>query len=102
MPDNWDFSQPVRRRPAALDQTPFITYVLIGLSVVFSLINFTHPEEGAPAYRWLQLATVHPWDIWSGHFAGLFTCFFVHVNWLHLLFDMLWLYRLGSVVELTI
>lgn len=80
-----------------------VTLVLILLSCVgFALVYFDAPVQ------WLSLLTFTPFDIVGGQlrFAAmdgqlwrLVTPAFLHFGWMHIVFNSLWLWELGSRVE---
>jgi GlpG protein len=83
-----------------------VTVTLIGLSVVcFLLFYLNAPLE------WLSLLTFTPFSIVAGkiQFEGIsgqywrfLTPAFLHFGWLHIAFNSLWLWELGSKVERTL
>jgi len=99
MPDAWDFSQkPQRARPAF--QVPILTYLLLGLSALITVAYLV--PGGEPGGVWDRI----------GHFGlaessgaapwSLITTIFVHGSPLHLLFNMIWLFQLGRILESTL
>lgn len=102
MPDPWNL--PNTGTQADRHGTPpIMTWVLVAVSVVLSIAPLLGDSAGQfpTLVHWTELASPSSDAIWSGHYAGLFTSAFVHGGIWHLLFDMLWLYRLGAVLELT-
>jgi membrane associated rhomboid family serine protease len=108
MPDSWDFSQ----RPKRTETTsgpPYTTGLLCLISVLVTLAT-SFPDDSAGSV-WSELGHAFyssPTDIWSGKFYELMTPVFVHANlvaggigFTHLLFNMLWLWRLGALVEIA-
>lgn len=99
MPDAWDFTQKPQRAGPAF-QTPILTCLLIALSVVMTVAYLVPGGE-----------TGGVWDR-IGHFGfaespqaapwGLLTTIFIHGSWLHLAFNMLWLFQLGRLLENTL
>lgn len=85
------------RQPLSPVRLPWLTYLLCTLSV------------GLSAGFWLTGAHTSTWghfradEIWSGQWGGLITAVFLHAplteNPFHLLFNMVWLVRLGEVIE---
>ena len=107
MPDSWDFSTP--RRPRIVEagtQTPLITYILIAFSVVLTLAYFVIQNGGtqSPAFFNLlgRFGTASAWEVWDGKWYALLTTIFYHGSILHILFNMLCMYRLGTMVELAL
>ena len=99
MPDAWDFTQkPQRAGP--IPQVPILTYLLLALSVLMTAAYLIPGgEEGGL------------WDR-IGHFGlaespgaapwGLLTKIFIHGSPIHLLFNVIWLYQLGRILESTL
>jgi len=99
MPDAWDFSQKPQRAGPAF-QVPILTYLLLSLSVLITVAHLM--PGGEPGGFWDRI----------GHFGmaegpgaatwGLFTTIFIHGDWYHLAFNMLWLLQLGRILENTL
>lgn len=96
MPDDWDYST---RRPAA-PPVPLITYGLCVMCVLITAIyHFTEPGANTPLSMLARIASPTPANIWDGVYFGLLTSFFPHADLMHLVFNMMWLYQLGCVIE---
>jgi rhomboid protease GluP len=102
MPDTWNFSR--RSRQADISaQPPILTLLLIGLSVLITVASLTAGDEtGSLWYNIGHFGEVSSERIWNGRYWGLVTCIFVHGSWIHLLFNMIWLYQIGLVLEATL
>lgn len=103
MPDPWNFSRRSSPRPDTLAQTPLLTVLLCGLSVLVTLAALTSGDQ--PGSLWHHLGNfgyASPDAIWDGRLWGLVTTVFIHGDWLHLLFNMIWLYQLGRILENTL
>jgi len=84
------------------------TMALIGFSVLVAVLT-SLGEKMDPAGRWLEIASYEMsngmvrWRGLSEVFAGqvwrLVTPIFIHYGPIHLLFNMLWIYQLGNLVE---
>jgi len=85
-----------------------VSVVLMGLSVIVTLVTAFGRGESFP--KWFAMAnfvvdgsfiryTSLTQVLQDGEVWRLFTPVFVHMNWLHLLFNLLWLKDLGSLVE---
>lgn len=79
--------------------TPVVTYGLLGANVVMFFYQIISPTDG------LQLACIpnalfHPLrDGWLWAWATLITSAFLHGGWLHIIFNMLFLWIFGDNVE---
>lgn len=104
MPDDFDYSQPVSRNRIVNGSPPFITIALVALCVVFTAAYWIAPadEKSNPLYKVVHVLLLDPGSIWNGHYLGLFTSFFIHLDPMHLLFNMFWLWKMGSVLEETV
>lgn len=103
MPDSWDYSQRPKRAESAGAEMPILTYLLIALSVIVTVASLTAGKDTTSLlYRIGHIGYVGPEAIWSGHYWGLVTPIFIHGSWIHLLFDMIWLYQLGRIMEASI
>src|SRR5579872_5430476 len=103
MPDQWDYSRPERReRP----MPPVLTLMLCGLSVLLTAADLLsqgdRTSQDTPLYRIAHMAAPSVTAVWDGHYAALLTSVFIHANLIHLGFNMIWLFRLGSVLEETL
>lgn len=100
MPDEYDYSQSRRSAQAQNAGPPIITILLIGLSILITLASWT--SEGAAGGAWYQLGhfgDLPIYKIWQGHYWALITCTFYHLNIIHILFNMQWLWLLGKRAE---
>jgi GlpG protein len=77
-----------------------LTLALVGLSVGVWLATALNP--GFNDMRWLAISTAGMGfdEIRAGQVWRLITPIFVHFGPIHLLFNMMWLYDLGSMIEL--
>ena len=102
MPDSWDFNQ----RPASSDAktpVPILTYMLCSICVLITLAY--HTAGDTPGTFWYQLGHFGYPDstaIWNGRYYLLFTSVFLHGSIMHIVFNLLWLARLGRVLESTL
>ena len=80
-------------------RTPFVTWALIAINVVVFLGYFPQ-STGNPANL---LAFYDEWALIPAEFdqspRGLFTHMFLHGGWMHLIFNMLFLYVFGDNLE---
>ena len=102
MPDTWDFSSPRQRQADPLAQTPILTYLLVGLSVIITGASALGARPGTALFNLASFGYATPEQIWSGHVWGLVTTVFIHGSFFHLLFNMLWLVQLGRILERTL
>lgn len=103
MPDTFDYTQP-RRAPwqAALDNIPYITVLLCALCALVTAANFTSAADGTSLWARIgHFASPSPFAIWGGRYDLLVTSMFLHGTILHIAFNLMWLYPLGRVLELT-
>ena len=103
MPDDFfDYSEPRRRPVQAADTTPWLTYMFIAFSVLATLPVLAPGLLPAPVGAILSAANQPPEAIWSGQVWAMLSTAFVHGGLLHLAFNMLWLYQLGTILELSL
>src|SRR5436190_14558597 len=73
-----------------------LTYLLIGINVLVSLIGFSRMNSAA-GFSWFFFS---PNEVSSGkNYQGMILSHFAHADSSHLLFNMLTLYSFGPVVE---
>ena len=99
MPDAWDFSQKPQRAGPAF-QVPILTYLLIALSVLITVANLM--PGGEAGGTWDRLGHFGLAESSGGAPWSLITTVFVHGSPLHLLFNVIWLFQLGRVLENTL
>lgn len=76
-----------------------LTYLLIGINVLVSLIRFSRMNSMAGDNMFL----FSPSEVSAGrNYLGMFLSHFAHADSSHLLFNMLTLYSFGPVVELSL
>ena len=103
MPDSWDFSRPRQRQADPLAQTPILTYLLTALCVIITGASLLSGGQSGSL-----LGTIGSFgyagtdDIWNGRVWGLVTTVFIHGSVWHLFFNMVWLVRLGRILESTL
>jgi membrane associated rhomboid family serine protease len=76
------------------NETP-ITFILIGLNVIFSIIGFTNHDFLNKTIGWPY------YEKNKKEYYRLLTSGFLHADWMHLIFNMFTLYSFGRLVELT-
>ena len=88
---------------------PAVTVALIAANVAVFVVQLTLPRWGITLHGWYYLLGARPFELthhmdvppfgWFPWWATLFTSMFVHGGWLHLLFNLLYLWIFGSRVE---
>src|SRR6516162_4512079 len=74
-----------------------LTYLLIGINVLVSLIAFSRMNSGVGQRTFV----FSPSEVFAGkNYEGMLLSHFAHADGTHLLFNMLTLYSFGPVVEL--
>ena len=99
MPDSWDFADPADEtsKPPPI----LMTWAMVGLCVILTLLWWTSSENPGLEYLWHALRPL-PDQIWAGQYYSLFTSVFIHGGIMHLAFNMMWLLRLGAILEQTL
>lgn len=94
------------RNPIGHIRFPYVNYTLIGITIVVFAIQSILPQSGFDALT-VQFGTipavlndtVAPPTTWLPKEATLFTYAFLHVDWMHLLSNMLFLWIFGDNIE---
>ena len=88
---------------------PVVTYALCALSVIITLANQTSSATSMSPWAGLgHYADNGAFDVWNGHYGILITSIFIHADFragmgvTHLLFNLFWLYYLGTRLEKSI
>src|SRR5258708_5647032 len=77
---------------------PFVAYACIGLCVIiWAGINFDPAE--VKTQEWTRTLAPFAPRIWSGQWWGLVSSAFVHIEFWHLLFNMIWTREFGRLLE---
>ncbi|MDW8310121.1 MAG: rhomboid family intramembrane serine protease, partial [Verrucomicrobiales bacterium] len=71
-----------------------LTFVLMAVCVAVALVSYVSRDLGVREHLLLWLPAVFQGEVWR-----LVTPIFVHFGILHLLFNLLWLFQLGSMIE---
>lgn len=100
-----ELPEPIDATPSAKQSWPWLTWTAVGLCVA---ATFAYQYGGGNSVGALaRRLAVGPELIWNGYYFALFTSVFVHaagalgIPW-HLLFNMLYLFQLGSILERSI
>jgi membrane associated rhomboid family serine protease len=76
--------------------TPIVTYILIGLNILFFLLELGGGEEFVKQWAFIPTRfSANP----MGNIPTVFTSMFMHAGWLHLASNMLYLWIFGDNVE---
>ena len=76
-----------------------LTYLLVGINVIVSLIGFSRMNSVAGS----RMFVFSPSEVSAGrNYVGMFLSHFSHADGAHLLFNMMTLYFFGPVVELDL
>jgi membrane associated rhomboid family serine protease len=111
MPDTWDYANNRLNGEDPRPPLPVMTYIIAALSIIITLANQT-AADARPGTFWYEIGRfghLPPDQIWDGHVGALLTSVFVHGNpgnlsltLMHIGFNLLWLVRLGPVLERTL
>ncbi len=71
---------------------PPVTIAVIVLAIVVTVLSWSHVEE-------TRLLFADPEPIWDGQLWRLFTSVFPHGGILHLVFNLLWIWRFGRALD---
>jgi len=74
------------------NKKPLVTYWLLGLTILIYLIGSSYPEV-------IMAGVMFPPSIRVGEYWRLFTPMFLHVELMHIAFNMMALYSFGRIVE---
>lgn len=79
-----------------------VTRTLVFISVLVTLVTVF--GSNGELTRWLTIADIYTWngslsEIFSGQLWRLVTPIFLHFMLLHILFNMMWLWDLGGMIE---
>src|ERR1700687_3589802 len=89
---------PTRVAPSL--QIPWITYVIVALcGAVFCYFNLAKDTSSYERVTWFLIPTVY--QIWKGAYWAFVTTAFVHVGFVHFLFNMWWSKDFGALLEPT-
>ncbi len=100
MPDDFDYSKPRLKMTTASTDFPLLTTLLVAFSVVFTASFWLQNQmPDSPVSAISHLALSSPTQVWSGSYKGLFLSIFPHADVIHILFNMLWLWRIGMAIE---
>ena len=104
MPDDYDYSQkPQRRGIQTAPPPPLTTFLLMGICLVATLPNIFPALLEQSIWQRVALSfNGSRDDVWSGRYYVLFTAIFSHGSPWHLLFNMMALFTLGTVLEISI
>jgi GlpG protein len=102
--------QPNKEKPDASKLNPIkaflscpVTSILIVLSVLGFLIAMFDRQldlmQYLTFYEYERIVGVNVWTVPSDDFWRLLTPIFLHFGWMHIIFNMLWLWELGRRVE---
>jgi membrane associated rhomboid family serine protease len=79
------------------DRLPLVTSLTIAAClVIFAGINMQGRDDVSVLQRWGYCSAS---DIWRGAWWGTVTCSFIHIEPMHLLFNLYWVWTLGRVCE---
>lgn len=76
---------------------PVFSYALIGLNIIFFLLQLSHPSQMICEFGAIPSEIVKGEDIHT-----LFTSMFMHGGWMHLIGNMLFLWVFGDNIEATV
>lgn len=104
MPDDFDYSAPRERNPLRISTGyPILTHLLCAFCVVITTAYHTsNSMQGTFWYNLGHFGVQQAHVIWDGRYYALFTSFFVHLSILHIAFNMMWMWQLGSLLETSI
>ncbi|AIM24643.1 rhomboid family intramembrane serine protease [Melissococcus plutonius] len=88
-----------QKKIQSLLKQPFITYCLIGITVIiFLAMEFSGGSENSRVL--IQFgALVRPYILINKEYWRLFTPIFLHIGWMHLILNMVTLYYIGEQIE---
>jgi len=108
MPDSWNYSQRPERA-SAQGGPPLTTFILCLICVLVTFArSFPDPALGSIWYSLGHTFEPDLYGMWSGKYYDLVLPVFAHSNllhsslgFMHLLFNMWWLVKLGGAIERT-
>ena len=83
-------------------ETPIVTYALIGISVfVFIITGFGQNwQKVVPFLLTTPFQGGFLPEVSQGQLWRLITPIFIHFGWIHIVFNLYWLWQLGGLIEL--
>ena len=101
---SWQHGDASKAPPTATPAAPIIaqflarsgplTIALVAMSLLATIATAFGSREALTYYLWFHLPS-----IFAGQIHRLLTPIFVHMDVLHLLFNMMWLWDLGGIIE---
>ena len=78
---------------------PYVTYTLIALNCIVFAFETFYPGGNMANATLLRFGALQPRLVNQGEWWRLFTAMFVHIGPVHILFNMIALYSIGTLVE---
>jgi len=89
-----------RRQRRAARPFPHKSYAVTAIVAAWCIVAFGYLSTHEDA--WHQLGYADAFDVWDGSYYAPITSVFLHVDVIHLLFNLYWLWVLGRTMERTL